>query len=87
MEFNFIILFCQEIVAQLEDLQSEWSHLVDTSAIKRTRLNEANSALVYFHSIEEFEGSTFFLNFLVNFVLLNMILWGLIDNVIVSIQR
>ena len=50
-------------MAQLEDLQSEWSHLVDTSAIKRTRLNEANSALVYFHSIEEFEGSTFFSQF------------------------
>merc|ERR1719285_283191 len=46
----------QEIVSQLEDLQSEWCHLTDTSAIKRTRLAEANSALIYFHSIEEFEG-------------------------------
>ena len=46
----------QEIVSQLEDLQSEWSHLVETSGIKRTRLAEANSALVYFHSVDEFEG-------------------------------
>ena len=45
----------QEIAGQLEDLQSEWSHLMETSNLKKTRLHEANSALVFFHSVDEFE--------------------------------
>ena len=45
----------QEIAAQLEDLHSEWSHLLDTSSLKRARLLEANSALIYLHSLEEME--------------------------------
>jgi hypothetical protein len=45
----------QEIASQLEDLHSEWSHLMDTSSLKRSRLQEANSALIYLHSLEEME--------------------------------
>jgi hypothetical protein len=45
----------QEIAGQLEDLQSEWTHLLDTSSLKRFRLHEANSALIFLHSLEELE--------------------------------
>ena len=44
-----------EIASQLEDLQSEWTHLIETSSLKKTRLHEANSALIFLHSIDEFE--------------------------------
>ena len=44
-----------EIASQLEDLQSEWNHLIETSSLKKTRLHEANSALIFLHSMDEFE--------------------------------
>ena len=45
----------QEIAGQLEDLASEWTHLQDTSKLKRERLHEANTALIYLHGLDEFE--------------------------------
>ena len=44
-----------EIVSQLEDLQSEWNHLIETSNLKKTRLAEANSALIYLHSVDDLD--------------------------------
>merc|ERR550519_2347238 len=44
-----------EIGVQLEDLQSEWSHLQETSNTKKIRLHEANQALIFLHGLEEIE--------------------------------
>ena len=45
----------QDIANQLEDLQSEWNHLQETSNFKKTRLRDANEALMFLHVLEEFE--------------------------------
>jgi len=45
----------QEIASQLEDLQSEWNHLQETSNLKKSRLHDANNALIYLHGLDEFD--------------------------------
>jgi len=45
----------QEIANQLEDLQSEWNHLQETSNLKKSRLYDANTALIYLHGLDEFD--------------------------------
>ena len=45
----------QDIANQLEDLQSEWNHLQETSNFKKTRLNDANDALIFLHVLDEFD--------------------------------
>jgi len=45
----------QEIASQLEDLQSEWNHLLETSNLKKSRLHDANTALIYLHGLDEFD--------------------------------
>ena len=45
----------QEIANQLEDLQIEWSHLLETSNFKKTRLGDANEALIFIHVLDEFD--------------------------------
>ena len=45
----------QEIANQLEDLQIEWNHLLETSNFKKTRLGDANEAVIFLHVIDEFD--------------------------------
>merc|ERR1711892_192516 len=45
----------QEIANQLEDLQSERNHLQETSNLKKSRLYDANTALIYLHGLDEFD--------------------------------
>merc|ERR1719347_742959 len=45
----------QEIAGQLEDLHSEWNHLQETSNLKKSRLHDANTALIYLHGLDEFD--------------------------------
>merc|ERR1711892_485679 len=45
----------QEIANQIEDLQSEWNHLQETSNLKKSRLYDANTALIYLHGLDEFD--------------------------------
>ena len=45
----------QEIANQLEDLQIEWNHLLETSNFKKTRLEDANEAVIFLHVIDEFD--------------------------------
>ena len=45
----------QEIASQLEDLQVEWNHLLETSNFKKTRLSDADEALIFLHVVDEFD--------------------------------
>ena len=43
----------QKIASQLEDLASKWTFLEDTSKLKREKLHEANTALIFLHGLDE----------------------------------
>ena len=45
----------QEIANQLEDLQVEWNHLLETSNFKKTRLGDANEAIIFLHVVDDFD--------------------------------
>ncbi|XP_044574402.1 spectrin beta chain, non-erythrocytic 1 isoform X3 [Cotesia glomerata] len=46
---------CKEIQDRLEDLESEWRILQETSQLKKNRLNDAYQALLFGRTLDEFE--------------------------------
>lgn len=44
-----------EIETRLEELENDWKHLQELSALKRDRLNDAYQALLFNRSLDEFE--------------------------------
>ncbi|XP_060523506.1 spectrin alpha chain, non-erythrocytic 1 isoform X2 [Cylas formicarius] len=45
----------KEIGVRLDELENDWKHLMETSHLKRDRLNEAYQALLFTRSLEEFD--------------------------------